>query len=190
MKALVLAAVVAALLSVDAFGQSYDSTADGIRTIASKSEWVRSGMADKHPLQLSVVAVQNPDSGQWHHSLSVGVSSMISEAIPEGAILLIRTRSGDVIELKNSLDALTSQDFKGTIVAGTTIVTYTNQAMYDISEEDLRKLSGGVQKVRVQLAGETFDTEYRKDRWAPVLGPMLAELQALKNKSSDVREGF
>lgn len=190
MKALVLAAVVAALLSVDAFGQSYDSTADGIRTIASKSEWVRSGMSDRHPLKLSVVAMQNPKSGQWHHSLLLGVSSTISEAIPEGAILLIRTLSGDVIELKNSLDALTSQDFKGTIVAGTTIVTYTNQAMYDISEEDLRKLSGGVQKVRVQLSGETFDTEYRKDRWALVLGPMLAELQALKNKSSDVREGF
>ena len=80
MKALVLAAIVAAFLSVDAFGQSYDSTVDGVRTIASKSEWVRSGMTDKHPLQLSVVAVQNPDSGQWHHSLSVGVSSMISEA--------------------------------------------------------------------------------------------------------------
>lgn len=190
MKALVLAAIVAAFLSVDALGQSYDSIADGIRTIASKSEWVKSGMADRHPLKLSVVAMQNLESGQWHHSLSLGVSSMISEAIPEGAILLIRTLSGDVIELKNSLDALTSQDFKGTLVAGTAIVTYTNQAMYDISEEDLSKLSGGVQKVRVQLAGETFDTEYRKDKWAAVLGPMLAELQALKNKPSDVREGF
>lgn len=179
-----------ALLSFRASAQFTRTESDGFRTVGTKSEWIRTGMTDRHPLHVSITASLNPETGVWHHALSIGVSSLVSEAIPVGSVLLIRTKDGDVIELNNSLDALTSQDFKGTLIAGTSMVSYINQAMYDISEDDLRKLSSGVQKVRVQLASEAHDAIYKKDKWSAVLGPMLSELDELKNKPSDVREGF
>ena len=179
-----------ALLSISASAQFKRTEDDGFKIVATTSEWIRTGMSDRHPLRVGITASLDPKTNVWYHALSIGVSSLVSEAIPEGSVLLIRTMAGGVIELKNSLDALTSQDFKGTLVAGTTIVTYTNQAMYNLSEEDLHKIAtSGVQKVRVQLLGEVHDAAYKKDKWSAIISAQLRELEGLKGQGN-IREGF
>lgn len=181
------------LVAAPCFGQAFDTgkCADGIRFVGSTSEFVRTGISDKHPLRISVTAVFNPVTQKWEHQLMIGVSSLVSEAIPEGAAILIRTGSGAVIESCNTLDEMTSRDFQGQVVPGTSLVTYVNTASYPLSEEELAKIAReGVKKVRIQLVGEYIDSEYKKDKWGSVLLGQLAELSAAKKSSGDIREDF
>lgn len=185
--------VVVMLAALPCFGQSYDTGmhSDGFRFVGSSAEVVRTGFTDRHPFEISVTAAFNPTTQEWEHSLMIGVISITSEAIPEGAAILIRTGSGDVIESANTLDELSSRDFHGTVGPATGLISYTNHASYPISEDDLVKLArGGVKKVRIQLAGEFVDSEYKKDKWGEVILAQLRELSAAKNSSGDIREGF
>lgn len=181
------------VLSLPAFAQTFDTGKgqDGFRFTGSKAEWVRTGFTDKHPLQIGLTAYQNPETGEWAYSLSIGVSSPVSEAIPVGAALLIRTGTDEVIESYNTLEELESRDFKGRIVEGTSLITYTNEGMYPISRDNLLKISEqGVKKARLQLVGESFDSEYKKDKWSRVIQEALVELDSAMQQSGDVREGF
>lgn len=181
------------LTALPCFGQSYDTGkhSDGFRFVGSSAEVIRSGFTDRHPFEVAVTATFNPGTQEWEHALMIGVMSGGSEVIPEGAAILIRTGSGDVIESFNTLDELTSRDFYGTVGPTTGLISYTNHASYPVSEDDLTKIAmEGVKKVRIQLSGEYIDSEYKKDKWGEVIFAQLLELSTAKSGSGDIREGF
>ncbi len=161
----------------------------GLRSLATDQAVVRNGMTDRNPIKVGLMAVELPDG--WHYSLSVTVTEYVSRAIPEGAILLIKTSKGEVIELKNTLDEITSQDFSGEVVAGSSVLVYENRANYQITQEQLMTIGRtGVQKIRLQRAGDHFDTEYKKDQWAKVISAHLLAVQAEIRKNKDIRSDF
>lgn len=162
--------------------------ATGLRGLATTPVVVRNGMTDRHPLNVALLAGETPDG--WMYTLEVEVVEFVSRAVPKDAIMLLRTKSGEVIELKNDLDEAASRDWVGQWIEGTTSKTYRNRASYIVTREQLRAISEGVIKLRLQLSGEYFDTEYKKDRLGFVVKEHLTVIDAAIASGSDVRSDF
>lgn len=103
--------------------------------------------------------------------------------------MLLRSATGEVIELRNEFDELASRDFTGSLVPGTTILTYHNKGSYAVTLDQLKLLAYGVQKVRIAFLGEYIETEYKKDKWGEPMVLMLEEI-AQKTVVNNIREGF
>ena len=73
--------------------------------------------------------------------------------------------------------------------APTSIITYSNKGSYAVTLDQLRLLSSGVQKVRIEFTGEHVDSEYKKDKWGDPMALMLDEISQ-KTATNNVREGF
>lgn len=171
-------------LSLQAFAQQ-----DSFRFVTSDPAVIRAGFSDRHPLDVHVAAA-SPDGGKtWTYSLVVSVSDLVSRAIPQGGLLLVRTLSDEVIELRNEFDELQSRDYEGSLVPGTAVVMYKNKGSYTVTLDQLEKIALGVRKVRIEFTGETVDSEYKKDKWSEPLTLMLQQVRATI-ATTDVREGF
>lgn len=149
---------------------------------------VRNGLSDVHGLDLSLMAFRHTD--QWEVKLILQVCERVSHAIPKGAILLVRTKSGEVFEFTNVLDRLQSQDFKGTFSPNTKLVTYHNRASYPVTLDQLKALAEGVVKIRMQLMSETFDVIYKRDPFGEAVGELLMVLGPAMAQNKDIRSDF
>lgn len=192
MKKLVIA-VCLILSALVAQGQSkliyQDRDANtGFRSFGTSDVIVRNGMTDRHPLKVSLLAVETSDG--WSYSLNISVPELTSRAVPEGSILLLRAKSGDVFEFANTLTEAQSRDWVGQWIEGTASKTYDNKASYVITREQLVALSSGVLKLRMQLSGESFDTEYKKDKFGAVIKAHLASIDSGISSGSDLRSDF
>ena len=183
---LLLAALSAAAQSNIIYQEQDPKT--GLRAYGTSDIIVRNGMTDRHPMKVNLIAVESTLG--WSYALNIAVPELVSRAIPEGAILLIRTKSGEVLELSNTLGETLSRDWVGDWIEGTASKTYDNKARYTITREQLSALSGGVVKVRMQLSGETFDTEYKKDRLGAAIREHLAAIESIISAGSDLRSDF
>jgi hypothetical protein len=181
MKRFVL--MIALLLSLPTFAQ------DNFIFVATGLHNIRTGFSDRHPLDVCVSAASSDEGKTWAYSLVISVKELVSRAIPKGGLLLIRTASGEVIELRNEFDEAQSRDFSGAMVPGTSIITYSNKGSYAVTLDQLRLLSSGVQKVRIEFSGEHVDSEYKKDKWGDPMALMLDEISQ-KTATNNVREGF
>ena len=132
----------------------------GFRSFGTSDVIVRTGMTDRHPLKVSILAVESAKG--WSYSLNISMSELTSRAVPEGSILLLRAKSGDVFEFANTLTEAQSRDWVGQWVEGTASKTYDNTASYIVTRQQLETLAAGVLKLRMQLSGSSFDTEYKK----------------------------
>lgn len=189
MKKAIMMCVLVLAVSLGAFAQQSTTEADGLRVVSTKSEVIRTGMSDRYPFKVHLSAALNPQSGEWSYSLLVGVVEMSSRAVPKGGALLIKTADGSVVELANEFDELRSRDFQGTLVPGTSLISYVNFGSYSITREQLEALKGGVQKVRLQHLGEVVESVYKKDKWGAIISAQLGELVGLMG-AGDIREGF
>lgn len=160
----------------------------GLRSFGTSDIIVRNGMTDRHPLKVSLLAVESLQG--WSYSLNISVAELTSRAVPEGSILLLRAKSGDVFELANTLSETQSRDWVGQWIEGTASKTYDNKASYIITREQLEALSSGVLKLRMQLSGGSFDTEYKKDRMGAAIKAHLAAIDSGISSGSDLRSGF
>ena len=160
----------------------------GFRSLGTTDIIVRNGMTDRHPLKVSILAVESARG--WSYSLNISVSELVSRAIPEGSILLLRAKSGEVFEFANVLSEVQSQDWVGQWIEGTANKTYDNKASYIVTREQLEALSSGVLKLRMQLSGSSFDTEYKKDRLGSVIKAHLAVIESGISSGSDLRSDF
>lgn len=160
----------------------------GLRSFGTSDVIVRNGMTDRHPLKVSLLAVET--SKGWSYSLNIAVSELTSRAVPEGSILLLRAKSGEVFEFANTLSEAQSRDWVGQWIEGTASKTYDNKASYVITREQLVALSSGVLKLRMQLSGEAFDTEYKKDKLGAVIKAHLASIDSGISSGSDLRSDF
>lgn len=173
----------ALLLSLPTFAQ------DNFIFVATGLHNIRTGFSDRHPLDVCVSAASRDEGKTWAYSLVISVKDLVSRAIPKGGLLLIRTTSGEVFELRNEFDEVQSRDFSGTFVPGASMITYSNKGSYAVTLDQLRLLSSGVQKVRIEFSGEQVDSEYKKDKWGEPMELMLEEI-AQKTAVNNIREGF
>lgn len=158
----------------------------GLNCMGTSDIIVRNGFTDRHPLKISILAVET--SKGWTYSLEVAVCELISSAVPEGGVLLIRTKNDEVIELTNRLSETQSTDFVGQWIEGTASKTYYNKGSYSVTREQLEMIAGGVQKIRMQIGSGVFDTEYKKDRMGAAVAAHLAAIDAAEAK--DIRADF
>lgn len=167
--------------------QEQDAKTD-LRTFATSEVIVRNGITDRHPMKVSLFAMETTQG--WIYSLDIALPELISRAIPKGGILLLRAKSGEVFEVENILSEERSKDWVGQWIEGTASKTYDNRASYRVTREQLEALSSGVLKVRMQLSGEVFDTEYKKDRLGSVIKAHLAALDSGIMSDSNLRSDF
>lgn len=160
----------------------------GMCALGTSAIVVRNGLSDAHGLDLSLMAFRHTD--QWEVKLILQVCERVSHAIPKGAILLVRTKSGEVFEFTNVLDRLQSQDFKGTFSPNTKLVTYHNRASYPVTLDQLKALAEGVVKIRMQLMSETFDVIYKRDPFGEAVGELLMVLGPAMAQNKDIRSDF
>lgn len=160
----------------------------GMRALGTSSTVVRNSLSDAHGLDLSMIAFQH--GNQWKVELVLHVCERVSHAIPKGAILLVRTKSGEVFEFTNSLDRMNSQDFKGSFSHNTGFTTYHNRASYPATIDQLKAMAQGVVKIRVQLMSETFDVVYKKDPFGEAVAEHLMVLGPAMAHNKDIRSDF
>ena len=160
----------------------------GFRSFGTSEIVVRTGMTDRHPLKVGLLAVES--SQGWSYTLEITLPELVSRAVPEGAILLLRTKSGEVFELANILSESVSRDWVGTWIEGTASKTYDNKAGYPVTREQLEALSSGVLKLRMQISGGSFDTEYKKEKLGAVIWEHLLTISSAISSGSDLRSGF
>lgn len=161
----------------------------GLRSLGTDMKTVRNGMTDEHPLELGLAAVETPEG--WMYSLTVTVAELVSRPLPEKGLLLLKTTTGEVIELTNHMETLQSQDFEGDAVPGSSVLVYHNRGGYSVTMEQLMKLGReGVQKLRIQTPGGYHETIYKKDLWRSVISAHVNAIHAeIKNKK-DIRADF
>lgn len=182
-----------ALHAVMASGQSRiiyqnQDAKTGLRSFGTSEIIVRTGMTDRHPLKVSLLAMESAQG--WSYTLEIAVPELVSRAIPEGSILLLRAKSGEVLELSNVLQEAQSRDWVGTWIEGTTSKTYDNKASYRVTREQLEILASGVFKLRMQISGGAFDTEYKKEKFGAAINAHLSVIDSALSLESDLRLGF
>lgn len=197
MKRILLVLVVAAAYSITAIAQvpvsriimNAHDPETGMRSLGTEYTIVRGGFTDQHPLRVGMLAVESPEG--WLYSLQLTVTELVSRPLPVGGVLLIKTTKGDIIELKNHCDAISSQDFEGVAVPGTSTITYKNKASFMITTEQIMKIGReGVQKIRLQTETGHYDTEYKKDQWGKVLSAHVKAIQEEARKKTDIHSDF
>lgn len=197
MKRVAIVATIIVALSVSAFAQvpvskiimNAHDPETGMRSIGTEYTAIRGGFTDEHPIELGMIALET--SSGWVYSLQLTVAELVSRALPEGGILLIKTTKGDIIELTNHCTELSSQDIEGDLISGTSSFVYHNRASYFITTEQLTKIGReGVQKIRIQTKTGHYDTEYKKDQWGKVISAHIWAIQAEANKKTDIRSDF
>lgn len=191
---IICAAAILISLAVNAqnlpgFTVNQQDATTGLRTLSTTRDLVRNGMMDRHPMQVGITAIQTGPS-DWMLYLSVAYNELVSRAVGVGSLIMIRTESGEVIELKNSLPDATSRDWEGRWIEGTAQKAYANEALYMVTVEELRAISAGVLKIRVQIGGGYFDAEYKKDKMGVVIARHLEAVEGAQASKGGIREGF
>lgn len=188
-----IVAVCFLLSVVAASGQSkliyqHHDAKSGLRSFGTSDLIVRNGMTDAHPFKVSILAVETPTG--WSYSLNIAVSEFTSRAVPEGSMLLLRAKSGEVFEFANTLNEFQSRDLVGQRMEGVARRIFYNKASYMITREHLETLSSGVLKLRMQLSGEVFDTEYKRDRLGAAIKAHLDSIDSGMSMGSDLKSNF
>lgn len=182
------------ILPIITFGQSkivMDKVdQSGYRFIGTSEEVLRNGFLDKYPMCFSLM--YSTDGEIENYDLCVAIHSISSLSMPKGALLLIKTGSDEVIELKQTMDEAKTKDVVGTYNSG--IRVYRTYASYGITREQLHKiLKGGIAKLRLETSIENIDQVYKKSKieQSKELFAGLCDLISGKLvKSVDIREGF
>lgn len=164
------------------FGQTaelmFDKTdSDGFRVITTKAINCRNGMSDKHPMLFSISRFSKEDKVSW--SIDVDFTDMTQFKIPQGATMLIKLNDDQIIELKQTRPTNDTEDLVGNYNSTANLRIYTMHGSYEVTEDQLQIISGtGIKKIRIERQLDSFDTEYKKDKVAPIL---KEQYQLVKN---------
>lgn len=187
---------IAILLSRGSFAQdlpgllvNQQDATTGMRTLSTERDIVRTSIMDKHPMQVGITAIQIGQS-DWAYYLSVAFNELVSRPVGKGNLLMIRTASGEVIELQNSLEDIDSRDWHGRWIESAATMAYENEARYLVTPDELLAMSRGIVKVRVQIGGGHFDVNYKKDRMGGVVAVHLEAITREIAGGGGIREGF
>lgn len=169
------------LTSLLAFAQEieYDKSADGERSIMCKYESVRS-MKDKTVFSVALSAEKNKEN-ITSYFLSLKTTSGTPITVPKGGKLLIKLNDDTVIELK------TLMEYAGTVrdvhnVNGFVFHDYTIFPAFPINETQIKQISGGVKKIRLETIDGNKDKEFKKDKIGSIIESQYSLLQNTINK--------
>lgn len=167
------------------------ATDSGLRLISCESKPFRS-MSDKVILSMAMSATVNEGAVQYFLNATLASSEPISA--PAGARMLIKTTNGDIITL-NEFANKTLSDNIGDVknVGGIIIKTFTINATYPLTSEQIQQLLSGIVKIRVELNGDTnYEKEWKKDKISGFLSKeynLLTEAVAT-DKKGGFTDGF
>ena len=162
-----------------------DDTTNGTRSIITSKENVKSG-TDKIVLY---VGLSYMDSGETPtYFLSLKLSAMKHIAVAKDSRILLKDTAGNVIELTTP---------QGSYGADTRNVggynLYEINVDYPITLEQLKQLSAGVTKVRVEMVNdEPYNKEFKKDKIGKVLTTDLSLIDGAlhSDKKASFSEDF
>lgn len=168
------------------------------RLILTEKENLRSGFTDRLLPEYSITLgceYSNNVPDMW--SLSVNYrGKACMPGIKKGDVILFKTKSGETVELESGLDEVSEVKSRGGGMIGKTYVSPTSDyelgVMYEITPEQIAKLSEGITKVRVQFAdGTYFDWEYSKDKIGKAIAKHVAAIEKKRNaQKKDAHDGF
>lgn len=178
------------LVSVSASAQKIvdDRVTDsGLRLISCESKPFRS-MSDKVVLSLAMSASVKDGSVQYFLDATLSSSEPISA--PAGARMLIKTSNGDVVTLTEFANKTLSDnigDVKN--VGGIIVKTFTINAAYQLSVEQIEQILSGITKIRIELNGDAnYEKEWKKDK---ISGFLAKEYKLLTEAvATDKKGGF
>lgn len=151
-------------LSVSAQKIADDTTLDnGTRMVSCELKQFRS-FSDKIVLWTGLSAFVT--DGNIEYCLDVKLNSSKPITAPAGARILIKTTSGDVVEMSEFSNTV-KEDIAGYLqnVGGVAIKTYTIGLSYKLTQENLDLILSGITKIRIELNGESnYEKEWKKDK--------------------------
>ena len=160
-----------------------DMTENGVRTIFCEQKGV-SGFSDKVKVFVGLTANQKPDGLQYYISVKLNTSEVYE--VPKGGKLLLKTTSGDIVELTSPNGHSFNPATDMQVVSGIKMMTIS--VLYAVTEEQLAQISAGVSKIRMQVfterGDELFDKDFKKDKIGTVVKKERQLVQdALNGKS-------
>lgn len=173
--------IICFLCGINSFAQEieYDKSANGERSIMCKYESIRS-MKDKTAFSVALSAEKNKEN-ITSYFLSLKTTSGTPITVQEGGKLLIKLKDDTVIELK------TLMEYAGTVrdvhnVNGFVFHDYTIFPAFPINETQIKQISGGVKKIRLETIDGNKDKEFKKDKIGSIIESQYSLLQNTINK--------
>ena len=164
---------------------------DGTRHIASYYEYIHQNGFDAHPVGFGIHAI-TLDGNVQAYALGVKYASAINMQIPEGSLLLLKCPDGTVIEGKQHLDAVDTDDHM--LVDAFAGTRYFITGRYTISYDDLQKLcKDGIVKLRIECEGNPINREYSTRKAKKIAKHFTRSFNAIKaaiKSPKDIRDGF
>lgn len=165
-------------------------TDGGLRLVSCESKPFRS-MSDKTVLSIGMSA--SVKDGDIKYFLDVTLQSSEPISAPAGARMLIKTPSGDVITLDEFANK-TLADNIGHVqsVGGIVVKTFTINLSYLLTKEQIDQLLSGITKIRIELNGNNYEKEWKKDKISSFLSKeykVLNDAVAVDKKGS-FTDGF
>lgn len=138
-------------------------TDTGLRLISCESKPFRS-MSDKVVLSLGLSASVKDGAVQYFLDATLASSEPISA--PAGARMLVKTSNGNVLTLTEfSNNTLSDNIGELKNIGGIIIKTFTVNATYALSPEQIQQLLSGIVKIRIELNGDSnYEKEWKKDK--------------------------
>ncbi len=189
MKKLVLLAVLI-LSSIFSFAQTIETdkiNEKGDRLIAGSLEPIRS-FTDKHYFFVALYAFQAKGDDEASYSIILQTNSTTPISVPQGGRLLIRLQDDSVMELRTLIEYT---DKVGKVITGAIVHTnYSIQPSFDVTPEQIDKISKGVKKIRLETSLDPIDKEFKKDKMGRVIKEEYALIQEALQKEKSFSDGF
>lgn len=146
-------------------------TSDGVRLITGDPVLV-SDITDD--VELLVSLCYSDYEGISTYGIAVTPAFKSEFSVKKGMRLLLKVKDKNVVELRAMEDAYSLMQTDDTYHS----IYYLN-AFYEVSEETLSQLCGGIIKMRLEYSGGVYDKEWREDKMGEVL---KKECNAIKHK--------
>lgn len=177
------------LISILAFAQEieYDKSTNGERSIMCKYESVRN-MKDKTVFSVALSAEQNKEK-RTSYFLSLKTTSGTPITVPKGGKLLIKLNDNTIIELN------TLMEYAGTVrdvhnVNGFVFHDYTIFPLFHINDAQIKQISEGVKKIRLETTEGNKDKEFKKDKIGAIIKGQYKLIHNKLKETTNITDGF
>lgn len=184
MKRIILLAFLYAMCSIS-YAQgifSDEVTSNGVRLIIGDPVHI-SDITDD--VELLVSLCYSANEGITTYGIAVTPAYKSEFSVKKGMRLLLKDKDNNVVELHAMADAYSLIN----AVDAFHSVYYLN-AFYEVSEETLNRLCGGIIKMRLENSCGAFDKEWKVDKMGEVLKKELAEIKHKVNIEKDFYSDF
>lgn len=170
-------------LLILSLSHAYAETSQKLFSCVSGIKELYSGMSNSAAFQIGTDVY--PDSIQYCLNLGLNEGQI---TMPKGAKLLIKYKTGEILELENSVP-ITASDISH--IRNNVVDHYEIYPSYPITLEQLNKLaSEEIEKIRIELTGGYIDRKVKK-----VNKKVGTSLQSLidyinQKKNSSIYDGF